>query len=128
MPQVKRFDNAVGCGTLEATASRAGVRLVRDQVLNRYGEHRWSNGRHLFVRGAQVGDSVELRVPAAGGGPVEVLLPATTSWDYGILHFAVNGKPVGSDVDTYTPDVGVSVPPSFGVPTPGDGMLTLAGS
>ena len=123
--RVKRFDNAIECEVLKATASRKGVKIIRKQNLKRYGMHRWSGGQHMFVRDTKVGDFVDLRVPVKGDQAVKVLVHATTSHDYGILRFSVNGQRTGKDIDTYSAKVGVTGPIPLGMFTPVDGAITL---
>lgn len=73
---------------------------VRTQDLKSY-KGRWSLNSHQLFKGAQVGDVVELRIPAASPVAESLTLYATRSWDFGILKFSVNGKAAGAKVDLY---------------------------
>ena len=59
----------------------------------------WSGGHQLFVQATKVGDYVEVDVPAGDNQPHRLTLYATKSYDYGILHFTVNGQKV--DIPSY---------------------------
>ncbi|WP_442506798.1 glycoside hydrolase family 172 protein [Novipirellula sp. SH528] len=61
----------------------------------------WNQGTHQLFKGADVGDVVELDIPAASDGAEKLTLYATKSRDFGILRFSVNGKPAGAKVDLY---------------------------
>ena len=63
----------------------------------------WSQNTHQLFKGAQVGDVVEVRIPAASPVAEKLTLHATKSWDFGILRFSVNGKPAGVETDLYAP-------------------------
>ena len=61
----------------------------------------WNLDNHLLFKDAQVGDVVELRIPASSPSVQKLVLHATKSRDFGVLRFTVNGKPAGADVDLY---------------------------
>ncbi len=124
-PPTSHFDHAIECETLKAVANRSGVKVIRNQNLGRYGQDRWSGGRHLFVRDTSIGDYVDLQVPTSGTNPVTITVHATTSFDYGILEFTVDGKPTGISLDTYSADVGVTGPVTLGTFTPHDDHVTI---
>ena len=124
-PSASRFDNAIECEILQAESSREGVTIIRNQNLERYGIHHWSGGQHLFVRDTHVGDFVDLHVPVKSDQAVNVFVHATTSHDYGILRFSVNGQCAGEDIDTYSAKVGVTGPIPLGLFKPVDGAITL---
>ncbi|WP_231603598.1 glycoside hydrolase family 172 protein [Neorhodopirellula pilleata] len=62
---------------------------------------KWNLGTHQLFKGAQVGDAIEIRIPATSDGAERLALYATKSNDFGILRFSVNGKPAGEEVDLY---------------------------
>ena len=93
-----------------------------------FGRDTWSDDSHLWVRAAKVGDFIELTVPTAAQGPVDVTLYATKSWDYGIVQFSVNGVEAGDPVDFFSGAQGVckaSGPLELGSFTPDRGRLLL---
>ncbi|MFC1762075.1 glycoside hydrolase family 172 protein [Planctomycetota bacterium] len=61
----------------------------------------WNAGNHLLFKNSQVGDVVEIRIPATSPEAERLTLHATRSYDFGILRFSVNGKPAGVEVDLY---------------------------
>ncbi|QDV64053.1 hypothetical protein Mal65_32010 [Crateriforma conspicua] len=119
------FENAIECESLSAVANREGVKLIRDQNLGRYGKHQWSGGRHLFVRDTEAGDFVDLKVAVPSERPFELRIHATTSFDYGILDFSVDGQTVGKSLDTYSAKVGVTGPVTLGRFTSNDKEITI---
>ena len=73
----------------------------------------------------QVGDFVELDIPATDDRPRKVTLYGTKSYDYGILRFRVNGNSAGSDFDAYHAVPVASGPIELGRFAPDAGKIRL---
>lgn len=113
-----RIAGAIECETMPIVAQTPGI-SVGPQTL-RGG---WSAETHLWIRGKQPGDFVELRIPATEKR--KLTLYATKSWDYGILRFTVNGKPAGKDFDAWAEKPTPSGPIPLGVFEPQNGAFVL---
>ena len=85
----------------------------------------WSGGKQLWVRGRQVGDWVEVEVPAKGADAKQLTIWLTKSWDYGILKVAVNGQVALPAQDTYAAEVTHGGPLALGQFAPVDGVWKL---
>ena len=94
------------------------------QDLKRY-KGTWSANNHILFKNGRVGDAVELRIPASSPSGQKLVLHATRSYDFGILKFAVNGKPAGTNVDLYSPKPTSSGPIVLGAFAPVDGAYAL---
>ncbi|MBL8819111.1 MAG: protein kinase [Planctomyces sp.] len=77
-----------------------GVRLER-QPLESFGGH-FPIPMHVLVFGGQVGDFVDLAIPVPASGKVRLTLQLTQSYDFGILGFKVNDKPIERLFDSYS--------------------------
>ncbi|MGD9418410.1 MAG: glycoside hydrolase family 172 protein [Verrucomicrobiota bacterium JB025] len=62
---------------------------------------RWSKDKHLLFKGAKMGDTVEIKIPAASPVTEKLTLHATKSRDFGVVRISVNGKPAGGEIDLY---------------------------
>jgi hypothetical protein len=82
------------------------------------------NDHQLFTR-VQVGDVVEVRIPASNQVAENLTLYATKSRDFGVLRFSVNGKPAGADVDLYAAKPVSSGPIKLGTFDPVDEAYVL---
>lgn len=84
------------------------------QEMRGFGRDAWSGDRQLWVRGEGIGSAVEIVVPAQGDGPHRLTLHATRSWDYGIVRFAINGRPAagqaGTGIDLFSGRAGLVAP------------------
>ncbi|MGA2498768.1 MAG: glycoside hydrolase family 172 protein [Tepidisphaeraceae bacterium] len=119
-----KIAGAVECETAEVVGKSDGL-PIEVQDIGALPEGRWSEGKQLWVKGRKVGDFVELKIPAAGAGQRKLTLYATKSWDYGILHFSVNGQPAGKDFDSFAPRAVASGPIELGSFEPKDGAFVL---
>jgi hypothetical protein len=77
------------------------------------------------VQAKQIGDFVELAIPAKESGAKKVVLHATRATDYGKLRFTVNGKPADVPFDGYAEKPAPSGPINLGVYEPKDGKFML---
>ena len=75
------------------------------QSMGGYNTGEWEGDQHLWWQPREVGASVTLRLPAPADGKFKLSARMTTARDYGIHQFAVNGKNVGKQIDSYTPEV-----------------------
>jgi hypothetical protein len=65
-----------------------------------------SQGRLLFIRLREKGDSIDLALPSSvKPGKYLMRLRLVTSWDYAVVRASLNGVTLGSPVDTYSPAV-----------------------
>jgi len=106
------INGAIECENL-AVASKSAAMIVETQSSG-LTQGQWSGGEQLFLRGAKVGDFVELRVPAARTGRYRVVLYGTKSYDYGIVRFTLDGQS-GKDVDMWSEKPIASGPIDLGV-------------
>lgn len=119
-----KIPGAIECETM-AVAGKSPGAVVEPQDVDTLQFGSWSEGTHLFVRCKGPGDFVELKFPVAEPGAKKVTLYATTSWDYGILRFSINGKPAEKEWDAYTKESRASGPIELGVFEPKDGQMVL---
>ena len=120
------FKNAVEISA-KNVISKSGKILLRPQNLKSLKlKGSWNNDNHVLFKDAQVGDAVEIRIPAAGQVADRLTLYATKARDYGILSFSVNGKPAGAKVDFYFGNSATSYGPvQLGIFEPIDGAYVL---
>jgi hypothetical protein len=129
-PPPFKIDNALECEDLKVIAKSEGL-VVVPQDMHPFAARKWSNETQLWVQGRQPGDFIELEVPAGpgpeGNKPMNFILYATRSWDYGMVKFSINGQ--ASDVPENLYSGGQTVIPTgpihLGVYRPKDGKLTL---
>jgi len=119
-----KIAGAIECEKMAVIGKSPGA-VVETQDVDTLQFGSWSEGTHLFVRAKGPGDFVELKFPVAEPGPKKVTLYATTSWDYGILRFSINGKPAEKEWDACTKESRASGPIELGVFEPRDGQMVL---
>lgn len=122
LPPPRRIKDSIEAESLKVTAKSDGTAAEPQDGF----PGKWSNEEQLWVRAKAKGDFVELKVPASAGKH-RVKVYATKSWDYGIVHFSVNGQKAGADVDLYSGkhEVIPTGPIDLGVFEPKDGSLLL---
>jgi hypothetical protein len=119
-----KIAGAIECEKMAVVGCSPGAAIeTQDVDTLQFGS--WSEGTHLFVRAKGPGDFVELRFPVPDAGPEKVTLYGTTSWDYGILRFSINGKPAEKECDACTKESRASGPIELGVFEPKDGQMVL---
>lgn len=126
-PPPPKIAGAIECESMQIVAVAEGV-TAAPQAMPGTKERIWSGSQHLFVQAHKVGDFVELRLPVEGDTPVKVTLYATKSWDYGIVRFSVNGKPIEGEFDLFSGQDGLCVPTGaieLGVFSPENSALIL---
>lgn len=124
LPPPMVIQGALECETLPVVGHSPGS-VVEPQDMRWSATGTWSGQAHLLIQGRQVGDYVEIAIPAPGTAPGRVTLYATRAFDYGVLKFSVNGHPVDETFDGYAPDPTPSGPIPLGVFTPSQGKLVL---
>lgn len=123
LPGRLKLAGALECDQLQIVAKTPGL-PADTQDLSPYAGA-WSGDSHLFVRATKPGDFIELRIPAAGAGAKKLTLHATKSYDYAVVRFSVNGKPVEKESDLYSAQPAPSGPIELGVFEPKDGAFVL---
>jgi len=119
-----KIGGAIECEGMAVVGHSPGA-AVETQDVNTLQFGSWSGGTQLFVRAKGPGDFVELKFPVAEPGAKKVTLYGTTSWDYGILRFSINGKPAAKEWDACTRESRASGPIELGVFEPKDGQMVL---
>jgi hypothetical protein len=92
---------AVECESAEVVASSPDLVLSRQSNLA-FPSGRWSCDAQLLVQAKAIGDFVELRLARGLDERRRLLLHPTTSYDYGVLRFYVNGRRAGRDFDAWS--------------------------
>ena len=65
-----------------------------------------SGGRLLFIRLQKKGDSIDLSLPPSiKPGKYVLKLRLVTSWNYAVVRASFNGRPLGPNLDTYSPKI-----------------------
>jgi hypothetical protein len=123
LPALMTIQGSIECESLHL-ANRSRGLAVEQQDMRPF-KGRWSGDAQLLIRGRQVGDFVELKIPVQGDAPKRLTLYATQANDYGILKFSVNGQPVADNFDGYANDPTPASPIALGVFAPKDAMLIL---
>ncbi|MGJ8639697.1 MAG: glycoside hydrolase family 172 protein [Opitutaceae bacterium] len=84
--------------------SQTGSIKTREQDLKKLKlKGNWNLNSQLLFRDGQLGDAVEIKIPASLPVAQTLVLHATKSDDFAILKFSVNGKSAGKKVDLYAP-------------------------
>jgi len=91
---------------LKLVSAAPGLGVLRQQ-LDVFGPNLQSTS-HLLLNGRRSGDFLEFDVPVRSPGKVRLSVQLTMSYDFGIVAFQVNGRPVKEKIDTYEPDVMLS--------------------
>jgi hypothetical protein len=118
-----KFPGAIEGESLEVVAHTPDL-AWESQSLGSY-EKLWSDDAQLFVKAREVGDFVELTIPAPDSQPRRIVLHATRAPDYGTLKFAVGGRTVEAAFDGYAERPVPSGPIDLGVHKPQDGKFLL---
>lgn len=128
LPAALKVDGAIECDKLRIASKADGVTAAAQ---GGFGPDMWSGGTHLWVQAHKPGDFIELEVPLPAdlkGKPVQVVLYATRSWDYGIVRFSVGGKQLGKDTDFFNDkakEAAATGPLEMGVFQPAGDTFTL---
>ena len=122
-PTPVKFPGSLECESLEIV-DRAADTVAVKQALGAFG-NRWSDAAQLFVQAKKVGDFLEVAIPAQEPGSRKIVLHATRAPDYGILRFAINGKPTEVTFDGYAEKPTPSEPINLGVHEPKDRKFVL---
>jgi len=68
---------------------------------------RWSEDGQMLAAGTEQGDWIEFELPEREPGPQRLEIFLTKASDYGIVSLALNGTPVGGEIDLFS-DRGVT--------------------
>lgn len=120
----KRIPGAIECETLPITAKSADL-TAESQDMSPWDQTRWSQGHHLVVKATQVGQFVELAIPAPDAQARQIALYATQAPDFGTLKFSVNGNPAAVTADLWAPAVQPADAVNLGTFAPKDGHFAL---
>jgi hypothetical protein len=124
LPKQFVLPGATECEQMKVLAKSQGLR-IEQQADHPFPSGAWSQGAQLFVQARNPGDFIELLLAENVTGPRKVVLYATKSYDYGILHFSVNGQPVLKEWDGFNPQPVLSGPIELGTFAPDQGRLIL---
>lgn len=104
-PNPFRIEGAIEGESLKVRTKSPGV-TVSQQEVGVASFPPLSQGRLLFVRMQQQGDSLELAMPQTiAPGRYQLQIRFVTSWNYASLQTSLNGKALGEQVDTYSPKI-----------------------
>lgn len=117
-PEVYHEPDAIEGESLHPVTKPA-QRLYRQEMF-KYGKE-WSNDQELFWDAGQVGETLELPLPAQKAGKYRFIAHYTKSPDNGIFQVSLNGFDVGQPVDLYDPVLKTTDPIDLGVVTLPDG-------
>lgn len=118
-----KLPGAIECESLAIIDRPPGI-AAEAQDLTALGNG-WSGDAQLFVRAQNIGDFVELAIPAPESGAKKIVLHATRAADYGSLRFTVNGKIANVKFDGYAARPVPTGPIILGVHEPKDGKFIL---
>jgi hypothetical protein len=124
VPEPWHIAGAVECETMQMLARSEGLRIGQQQDIH-LANGDWSRDAQLFVQATKPGDFVELLVAENIATKKKIVLHATKSYDYGILRFSVNGRPVENEFDGYAAQSTLSGPIDLGSFDPKDGRIIL---
>jgi hypothetical protein len=91
------------------TSARAGGRF--DGQGRGHEGGRWSGDAQLWASPSKAGEWTDLELPVAADGKYTVVVHLTKARDYGIVQFALDGKPLGKPFDGFEPDTVVASGP-----------------
>ena len=122
LPPPFHIAHAIECETCKVTGHSDGLEVEVQDTRPFPGQ--WSRNAHLLGKARNVGDFVEIQIPASAGRH-RVTLHATRAADYGLLRLTINGQPTRQDFDGYAPNVMPSGAVDLGAFDTQDGRLVL---
>lgn len=130
-PPPFKIAGAIECEGMKVVSKSEGLTVVPQDMAD-FERGKWSGETQLWVQGRKPGDYVELEVPAGAGPegqkPMNFILYATRSWDYGQIKFSVNGHPSDVPEELFSGAHGKVMPTGpihLGVFKPQDGRFIL---
>ena len=117
---IPRRGGEIECETLKIVKKSDGLD-TSTQDMEGFGAGVWSAGNQLLAKASQVGDFVELEIPATDSTAKRVTLYLTQANDYATLRFRVNGQPCPATFDGFAPQVQLAPALILGVFQPQDG-------
>ncbi|MGJ8639001.1 MAG: glycoside hydrolase family 172 protein [Opitutaceae bacterium] len=91
--------NAINIESKMVISKPANVGL-KAQSLSAY-KGVWNEKDHILVMESEIGDVIEIKIPAPSPALQQLTVHATKSRDFAIVQFQVNGEPAGDPVDLY---------------------------
>jgi hypothetical protein len=105
LPPPYRIEGAIEGEKLKVLGKSSDFE-VGPQDMSPFANGKWSGDAHLWVRPPKKGEWVDLELPVAADGKYHVIAYLTKARDYGIVQFALDGKPLGKPIDGYnSPEV-----------------------
>ena len=123
LPGTIHIPGAIECEVMPIAQKTDGIQTETQNAGLKEGG--WSAGKQLFVRASHIGDFITLEIPTADNSPVNVVLYATRSYDYGVLKFRLNDVSVSLQFDGYSEISKASGAISLGTVTPVDHKILL---
>ncbi|SBW03502.1 glycoside hydrolase family 172 protein [uncultured Dysgonomonas sp.] len=123
-PANYRIVNSIEFEALKATHKTPSLQLEKQDVSDSW-EGKWSRAAHLLSPNGRVGDYVEFELDDLRENKYKMILYATQSFDYGIIKFVINGKPLNLNFDGYSKTVKHAEPLNLGIFAPVDGKIKL---
>jgi hypothetical protein len=77
---------------------------LRPQDMKPFKDGLWSGDAHLLGQPPKAGEWADLELPVAADGKYAVIVYLTKAHDYGVIQFALDGKPLGKPFDGFEPD------------------------
>ena len=99
-PALKREPGVIEAEDLKVKAKTAGD--VPNQDMLPFGDA-WSAGRQLWWVVHEPGARLDLELPVKTAGTYAISAAFTKAGDYGTVKLALDGKPLGKDIDLYAP-------------------------
>ncbi len=104
-PSPYRLRDALEGEALEVKAKSDGVTVTKQET-GIVSFPPLSGGRLLFIRLQKKGDSIDLSLPPSiKPGKYVLKLRLVTSWNYAVVRASFNGRPLGPNLDTYSPKI-----------------------
>ncbi len=123
-PADYKIANAIEFETLNATDKSPSLRLEKQKSSASW-DGKWSHAAHLLGADSKEGDYAEFQFDNLKARKYKVVVYATQANDYGIIGFAVNGKPSGVQFDGYNKDIKHSGAIPIGTFSPVSGKIKL---
>lgn len=107
-PAVKRIRGAIEFENITPAEYSPGLRFHSQKPAPKFNPNKtWSNGRHLFVHAAQIGDSISFKIQPATFDKQVIHLYMTHSYDFSVVRVFVNGNIALAEYDLFSPNAKV---------------------
>ncbi len=105
-------------------AATKPIEKISSQNMEGFGK-KWSNNHQLFWPAFQVGQTLELDIPAPKAGKYKLKAHFTSGPDFGIFQMAFDDTNLGAPIDFYAPAVSINDPVDLGPVVVTDGKHIL---